>query len=259
MGCNFHWNAIEPDLTRQRQAGWLLESIARKHSWQHRVFNGQIEGCFLYLQDWPPKEMQENPERYEVPIRDAANPSLLVSIFGKQEGPDYDYPPAPPLVAHKTTLELVGVTLFYEAAVGEMSDEEDERQRDVSWRQYSFVFNNNPCLPGSRSHELVTIEFVENMSRASYQRYRPVFASLAAGSQPDTQAILRPGSGARQSVGGAVGALGLALALKRQYLPALEAGDDYEIFKGLSSKEAPIEDRYLLSSADPSLRSFWGI
>ena len=54
-------------------------------------------------------------------------------------------------------------------------------------------------------------------------------------------------------------ALGLALALKRQCISALEAGDDYEMFKDLLFKNAPIPDEYLLTSADPSLRSFWGI
>lgn len=259
MGCDFHWNAIEPDLTRQRQAGWLLQSIAKKNNWQHRVLNGQIEGCFLYHQVWPPKEMRENPERYGVPIVELTNPSLLTKIFGKQELPDYDYPPEPPLSAHKTTLDLVGVTLFYETAVQKMSDEEGERSREVAQRQWSFVFNNTPSLPGSRAHELVTIEFVKEMSWACYDLYRPAFASLAAGSQADTRAILRPGSWDRRSIDGAIVALGLALALKRQCIPALEAGDDYEMFKGLLSEEASIQDEYLLSSADPALRSFWGI
>ena len=140
-----------------------------------------------------------------------------------------------------------------------MSDEESERRRDVARRQGSFVFNNSPSLPSSRAHELVTIEFVEDISRVSYNCYRPAFTSLGADLQTGTRGVLCPGSWDRNSIDGALGALGLALALKRQCLPALEAGDDYEMFKGLSSKEAPIEDRYLLSSADPSLRSFWGI
>jgi hypothetical protein len=227
-----------------------------KNNWQHRVFNGQIESCFLYHQDWPPKEMQENPERHGVPVRHVTEP-MLNQLFGEIKSPIY--PPPPPLSAHKTSLDLVGVTLFYETAVQTMSDEESERNRGVAQHQWSFVFNNTPSLPVSRAHELVTIEFIEDLTWARYDLYRPAFESPATDSQADTRAILRPGSWDRRSIDGAVVALGLALALKRHCIPALEAGDDYEMSKSLLSKDAPIRDEYLLESADPALRSFWGV
>jgi len=256
MGCDFHWNVIEPDLTRQRQAGWLLQSIAQRNRWNYRVFNGPVEACFLYQPDWPPKDMQENPERYGLPIVEVTD-GALAAIFGKYQAPAY--PPEPPLGAHKTTLNLVGVALFYEMAVQEMSDEESERDWDVARHQSSFVFNSTSTLPWSRAHELVTIEFIKDISWGRYARYQSAFDSVAARPQTDACAILRPGSWDRLSIGQASSALELALALKRQCISALEAGDDYELFKGLLAGNSPIRDEYLLSSADPALRSFWGI
>ena len=257
MGCEFHWNAIEPDLTRQRQAGWLLQSIAQRNGWDYRVFNGPVEACFLYHPDWPPKEMQENPERYGVPGVEVKQDGLLAEIFPNLEVPDY--PPPPPLSAHKTTLNLLGVSLFYETAVQELSDEESESTWNVARHQVSFVFNNTPTLPCSRANELVTIEFIKDIAWGRYALYQPAFDSIAAKPQTGACAILRPGSWHRLSIGQAASALELALALKQQCISALEAGDDYEIFKGLLARNRPISEEYLLSSTDPALRSFWGI
>ncbi len=232
MGCDVYWKAIEPNQAQQRLAGWLVHSIATKNCWDHRVFNGPIHGCFLYEPDLP-------------------NDSLVDLLNAKIN--------CQPLTAMRTTLVLIGVTLFYEQAVDLRNRDDDKDSFDVARRQCSFVFSNTPALPASRAYELVTIEFVDDLARARYADYRCAFEALASNPATEPCAILRPGSWDRMMNEVAPRALSLALSVKQQCLPNLTAGDDYGNFSDMLEAEAPIREGFLLSTADPALRSFWGV
>lgn len=188
MGCDFHWNAVEPDLARQRQAGWLLQSIAKKNDWLHSVFNGPVEGCFTYDEKWPTvaitRQMFGDPESHACSPKDQKTQDCLLPR---------------PLTTHKTTLHLVGVTLFPECEIG---------------GQWSFVFNNSSTLLGSKAHELVTMRSVKDISELS-NACRTAFTSGGVESHSGPVVALSSGFESRYSIDVASGALRLALALKR--------------------------------------------
>lgn len=47
MGSDVYWDAEEPDVQRQKRAGWFIESFARENSLEYVAYNGPVTGYFL--------------------------------------------------------------------------------------------------------------------------------------------------------------------------------------------------------------------
>jgi hypothetical protein len=211
MGCDFFWNAVEPDIINQRKAGWFLESkvcLLNKEgiSLEYERYNHTIDGYFLDADD-------------------------------------------PKLITDPTSLHLIGVTFYHKGSLNFF-----DQSLDVAQRQFSFIFNNTTCKPP----QLITIEVIRDFSKEKYESYKKYFRETPLDPLEKLHAIYRRG-GYERMIANEYWFAELLHALKLQFLPKLEASDDYGYFHSVTSEHSQVSDSFSESLCEPELSKFWGL
>ncbi len=47
MGCDYFWDAREPDVVKQRRAAMFIQSWAERKGLKYVTYNGEVKGYFL--------------------------------------------------------------------------------------------------------------------------------------------------------------------------------------------------------------------
>ncbi len=146
-----------------------------------------------------------------------------------------------------TSLHLIGTTIY----LGELWDMDGWMSADAA-RQYSFVFNNTSYDPA----KLITIEIISDPSKPKYDHWRKYFD----GADEDAnhiKAMYRAG-GYDRLLANEGWLAGLLRSIQRQFLPGLEASDDYGLVESSMAAEYPLSPGFSEAICKPELAEKWG-
>lgn len=277
MGCDLNWNAHQDNIKKQKQASLFVHALLDMLNGKIgdlpysdlEFYNGSYSGYFLDFDTLSPKTIVKRIE--------GEPDSIVVRNTYETDWENFK----PEYLTGEEKFDLVGFTAHFWGKTNAKEDAETNYpDSGIAEWQFSFVFNNSPTLADEQKNQLVTIEFMDDLSWRRWENILKHFKDTPKDTAKAKYGVYQKGAYVRNC---SLPLLLIFYIVKQLYIPKLKVSDDYREFQafeermeqnGVTAKLsdprkrwkaiAEITDDFLemkfdKDNIDPNIKTLWGV